>query len=86
MRKNKFAEQRNSCIIRSMKTQTIIDKLGGGYAGREALAALFTEHGYPCTTKNTYRWTDANGTGHLPEIREWQLRKIKPGWFRKARK
>ena len=56
-----------------MKTETAIRKA----KGISALARLFSENGHRCTRQAVQQWGPA-----LPEVREYQLRDIKPAWFK----
>lgn len=60
----------------AMKTSTAIKKA----KGIAALAKLFTKHKHPCSRQAVQQWGE-----QLPEVREYQLREIKPEWFRNGR-
>lgn len=56
-----------------MKKRTAIKKA----KGIAALARLFTDGGHPCTRQAVQQWGP-----DLPEVRLYQLREIKPEWFK----
>lgn len=56
-----------------MKTRAAIKKA----KGIAALARLFSDHERPCSRQAVQQWGE-----ELPKIREYQLRKIKPEWFK----
>lgn len=60
-----------------MKTQKAV-RLAKGIA---ALARLFSNAGHPCTRQAVQQWGE-----DLPELRIYQLKEIRPGWFKAARK